>query len=205
MGKMIRCSEGHFYDTEKHSSCPICGVSGLNIGKTKGRQPAEAPPSPGPTEGGAEEKTRGPKSPGKKRVGEVKTVGYWGKKIDPVVGWLVCIDGPDKGRDYRVRSERNFIGRSAEMEIFIENDERISRKNHATISYNPRNNKFKLLPGDGRALVFLNDDDVDSAQTLNPYDVIEMGESKFIFVPLCGEQFQWETKEKETKQPEADD
>lgn len=202
MGKMIRCPEGHFYDAEKHSSCPICGVSGLNIGKTKGRK--YEPPPEGEAGGGADEKTQGQHTPGRQRSGDARTVGYWGKKFDPVVGWLVCIAGPDKGRDYRVRAERNFIGRSPEMDIFVENDEHISRKNHAVISYNPRNNKFKLLPGDGRALVYLNDDDVNTAQELKAYDIMEMGDSKFMFVPLCGEQFQWDKEEQPQEKKEEE-
>ncbi|MCP5050641.1 MAG: FHA domain-containing protein [bacterium] len=195
---MIRCSDGHFYDSEKHSSCPICGVSGLNIGgATKGRY--QAPPrKPVPKDAARDAgKTHGPKTPPKPKGGHPKTVGFWGKKLDPVVGWLVCIEGPDKGRDYRIRSEKNFIGRSPEMDIFVENDEQISRKKHAAVTYNPRNNKFKLLPGDGRALVYLNDDDVETPRELNAHDLLEIGKSKFIFIPLCGEQFQWDVKEKE--------
>lgn len=202
MGRMIRCSEGHFYDSEKHTGCPICGVAGLDIGKTKGRAPAEPyAPTVGAVEG--DEKTHGlnnappppPKdTPPAPSGPEAKTVGYWGKKMDPVVGWLVCIEGPDKGRDYRIRSEKNFLGRSPEMDIYVENDEHISRKNHTTILYNPRSNKFKLLPGEGRALVYLNGDDVDSPKELTQYDRIEMGQSKFMFVPLCGEHFRWESE-----------
>lgn len=202
MGKMIRCQEGHFYDSEKHTSCPICGVSGLNIGKTKGRR---SPESPKPDDGGADEKTHGQFTPDKKKSGEARTVGYWGKKLDPVTGWLVCIEGPDRGRDFRIKSEKNFIGRSAEMDIQVENDERISRKNHAVVSYDPKNNRFKLLPGDGRALVYLNGNDVDSAQTLNPYDIIEMGDSKFMFVPLCGEHFQWDAKKEEPEEKKSEE
>ena len=49
-----------------------------------------------------------------------------------------------------------------------------------------------LLPGDGNGLVYLNDEAVYVPQNLNPYDVIEMGESKFLFIPFCGEHFMWE-------------
>ena len=182
MGKMIRCPEGHFYDTEKHSSCPICGVKRLDIGRTRGRRPAESPKTPKPVDLPA---------PAKPAKDEGKTLGFWGKTIDPVVGWLVCIQGPGKGKDYRIKSERNYIGRSREMDIYIANDQRISRKNHAIISYNPKKNTFKLLPGEGRALVYLNEEEVDSAKTLKAFDIIEIGESKFIFAPLCGENFQW--------------
>ncbi|WP_424766536.1 hypothetical protein [Paenibacillus sp. sgz302251] len=29
--------------------------------------------------------------------------------IDPVVGWLVCVEGPHKGNDFRLHSERNLL------------------------------------------------------------------------------------------------
>jgi len=122
------------------------------------------------------------------------TVGYYRKKIgiDPVVGWLVCIEGEDRGRDYRLHSERNFIGRSEKMDVCIRGDETISRENHAVISFNPRNNAFKLQPGDGRGLVYLNGEDLDVPLPLEPYDVLELGQTRLMFIPFCGERFKWE-------------
>ena len=111
--------------------------------------------------------------------------------IDPVTGWLVCVKGPDRGRDYRIRSEKNFIGRSDRMDICIRGDETISRENHAAVSYNFRKNTFKLHPGDGRGLVFLNEEEVDAPIELAPYDRIEIGNTQLLFVPFCGEKFQW--------------
>ena len=58
-------------------------------------------------------KTHGRDQPPRPGAGEGRTVGLIRKRtgLDPVVGWLVCIAGPDKGRDYRIHSERNFLGR----------------------------------------------------------------------------------------------
>lgn len=33
--QMKRCEMGHYYDPEKHSTCPFCGVSNLDIGETR--------------------------------------------------------------------------------------------------------------------------------------------------------------------------
>jgi len=107
------------------------------------------------------------------------------------VGWLVCVEGADKGRDYRIRSEKNFIGRSEKMDIQISGDETISRENHAVVSFNPKNNAFKIHPGDGRGIVYLNGDDVDTPQELKPFDTVELGQTKLMFMPFCGERFQW--------------
>lgn len=122
-----------------------------------------------------------------------KTIGIFRKKIgiEPVVGWLVCFDGADRGRDYRIISQRNFIGRSEKMDICISGDETISRDGHAIISYNPKKNSFMLYPGESRGIVYLNDDEVVTASELKPYDIIELGQTKLLFIPFCGEKFQW--------------
>lgn len=201
---MKRCDQGHYYDSEKHSVCPSCGVADLDIGITIPRR--DNAPSPSSLAGSAAGRrnddgygqndsghTRRAGLPGDSSAEEGRTVGIFRKKtgIDPVVGWLVCIEGPDRGRDYQIRSEKNFIGRSPSMSICIQNDESISRENHAAVSYNPKNSSFKLHPGDSRGLVYLNDDDVDIPVLLKHYDVIELGQTKLMFVPFCGGEFQW--------------
>jgi hypothetical protein len=182
MAKQKQCDKGHYYDPKKYSSCPYCGVPGLDV------QPDA------PSEAGEDTVTVGHSTESRPVVdsGEV-TVGIYRKELgmDPVVGWLVCVDGPDRGRDYRIRSEKNFIGRSEKMNICIHGDETISRENHAIVSYNPRNQTFKLLPGESRGLIYLNKEEVDVPQTLNPYDQIELGKTTLVFVPLCGEKFKW--------------
>lgn len=189
---MKRCPSGHHYDPTKHSSCPYCGVGAIDITATK---PAKNQNNYVP---GDEDATlprgvipRGLRE-GKERENG-KTVGYYHKTIgiDPVVGWLVCTEGGDRGRDYRLHSEKNFMGRSENMDVCIRGDETISRENHAIISFNPKNNTFKLQPGDGRGLVYLNEKDIDVPTQIKAYDVIELGQTKLIFVPLCGENFTW--------------
>ncbi|MCQ8105096.1 FHA domain-containing protein [Methylomonas sp. SURF-2] len=183
--KLIRCERGHYYDVRQHSSCPSCGVAGLDVAAAQGSAaPAEAMVT----------QVRGQAGP----VADVGvTVAMVRKKIgiDPVVGWLVCVRGPEKGRDYRVRSERNAIGRGADMAICINGDEAISRENHAYISFNPRKGSFRIAPGDGRGMTYLNGEEVDVPMPLQAYDRIELGQTHLLFVPLCGERFGWENGE----------
>jgi len=113
------------------------------------------------------------------------------RDFDPVVGWLVCVKGASAGRDYRIRGERNRIGRDSRMDICIAGDNRISRENHAMITFDPRNNQFRLSPGQSRGIVYLNGSLVDTSISLEPYDTIELGQTSLQFVPLCGERFQW--------------
>jgi hypothetical protein len=115
--------------------------------------------------------------------------------LNPVTGWLVCIEGASKGRDYRILNEKNFIGRGDGMDIQILGDNHIAKNNHAVIVYDPKKRNTMLLPGDSQGLVYVNEETVYVPVELSSYDVIEMGKSKFLFLPLCGEHFEWHEEE----------
>ncbi len=78
------------------------------------------------------------------------------------------------------------------MDIQILGDNHIAKKNHAVLVYDPKKRKTLILPGDSQKLVYLNDETVYVPMELTAYDVLELGKSKFLFVPLCGEHFEWE-------------
>lgn len=109
----------------------------------------------------------------------------------PVVGWLVCIDGPDKGHDYRIRAGYNYIGRAEYMDICVRGDKQISREKHAVIAYDDLEKLFFFGPADGRNIVRVNGKTAMAAKELSAYDVLTIGTSQFIFIPLCGERFDW--------------
>ena len=125
--------------------------------------------------------------------------------MDPVTGWLICIEGASKGRDYRIRTEKNFIGRSDGMDIQILGDNNIAKKNHATIVYDPKKRQTLLLPGDSHGLVYYNDEAIYAPVELAPYDTIEIGKSKFLFIPLCGENFEWPELDEAAKKEQPND
>ena len=117
--------------------------------------------------------------------------------IDPVVGWLACIEGVEKGRDYCIYGKNNTIGRTDKNDIVIKGDTTISRENHARIGYDPKHNNFHLIPGESTNAIYVNDDPVYVPTDLNDRDVIELGESKFVFVALCNEKFNWQDRKDE--------
>ena len=80
--------------------------------------------------------------------------------FDPVVGWLACVEGPSRGKSYTIRGGINSIGRSDRMDITITGDMKLSAENHAKLSYSERNNRFNLIPGDGRNIIYLNGEEV---------------------------------------------
>ena len=196
---MKRCSNGHFYDDSKYQQCPYCGISNMDASKTvplvqdRPANMASNGGAVGKTVSMAESQNSMPVTVASRVSDEGKTIGIMQsqKGIDPVVGWVVCIEGPSKGQDYRIKSERNFVGRDKSMDISISGDMGISRENHAVISYNPKNNGFRLFPGEGHGIVYLNDEEVYNSIELKRGDIIEMGETKLMFIPICGEDFKW--------------
>ncbi|AWB43675.1 hypothetical protein DCC85_05210 [Paenibacillus sp. CAA11] len=167
---LTRCPNGHMFSTRKHGNiCPYC-----NTAMEPSRQDTRRPPAAADM--------------------DEKTMPYMGETtgIQPVTGWLVCVEGPQMGQDYRIMAEKNFIGRAEEMQIRIIGDNAVSRRNHAVIVYDPKKRNFYLLPGDASGLAYHNNEAVYSPAELNAYDLIQLGKSKFVFVPLCGPHFEWD-------------
>lgn len=109
----------------------------------------------------------------------------------PVVGWLVCIEGPARGSDYRIRDGYNYIGRAEHMDICIRGDNTIGRERHALIAYDQEERIFFFGPADGKSIVRLNGKMVMNPQEIKLHDVLTVGTTKLLFVPLCGEGFDW--------------
>ena len=167
--------------TAPQKTAPLSGLSVTAPQKTMPPRGYE----PGPSPGGVSVANGG------------RTVGMMQEKMgfDPVVGWLACVAGPSRGKSYTIHGGINTIGRGDRMDIVITGDLKISSENHAKISYSDKHNRFNLLPGDGRNIIYLNDEEVFSPMTLQAYDLIDFGETKLLFIPLCGERFTWQKED----------
>ena len=232
--EIVRCSKGHFYDSEENATCPMCAAEaarnknplGNNIlgddilptdyfGRTGDSYAVDNTPSPtmpvDPNSGkvqsyqptvsaglqdtqsndnggmGAFPKTM-PLTPPTFLSEENATT------FDPVVGWLVCIEGSTKGTDYRIHSQNNYIGRSAKMDISIPEDSHISAENSAIIAYDNEDRVFYFGPCSGRNIVRVNGKPALSVEKIEAYDVLTIGTTKLLFVPLCGDRFDWNEK-----------
>lgn len=111
---------------------------------------------------------------------------------EPVVGWLVCVKGRHFGSCFSIYAGLNSIGRNVENRIVIADDNSVSRIKHASIVYEPKKRNFYLQPGESSGLTYLNGDYITESHKLSPRDTVELGDSHFLFVPLCGEDFSWE-------------
>ena len=189
---LIMCEKGHYYDSAKYGSCPYCGISltrPVAAGKKSGVSGED-----GVT-------MRGPDFSDERTISaamlhsddDEKTVGIYRKegKSDPVVGWLVCISGGEKGRDYRLHAGRNFIGRSPKMDISIFDDPGVSRENHASIVYDPRDNEFYAMAGENS--LHINNEPVQNGQKLCEDDIMEIGASQYAFIKFCKGERTWES------------
>lgn len=112
--------------------------------------------------------------------------------VDPVVGWIVCIHGAHFGESFNIAAGKNSIGRSENNKIILYKDNSISREKHALIIYEPKKRQFYIQPGDSSGLTYLNEEYITESTKISAKDILELGNSKFIFVPLCDESFSWD-------------
>lgn len=114
-----------------------------------------------------------------------------------VVGWMVGVQGPCRGVDFRLHEGKNYIGRSPRCEVNVE-DLKVSGGNVAQVVFDPRSKRFFTSDCDGTSTIcYLNGETLMGRNQLKLYDAIELGDSKLIFVPLCGEHFSWTENEGE--------
>jgi len=112
---------------------------------------------------------------------------------DPVVGWLVVVEGPGSGNSVTLGYGLNTVGRGEESRVRINfGDEQISRDGHAQIIYDHKNVKFYVQHGGGDNLTYLDSAPVLSPQELKGGEQISMGDTTLRFVPLCNDAFNWE-------------
>lgn len=195
---ITKCEKGHFFDNAKYHTCPYCVTLEHERNRYEDRLRESvtiAMPvsddnvtlSLNMQETGHQEGPAGD---------DQKTIGIFGNRTGQayVTGWLVCVKGKEKGRDYRLRMGNNWIGRSYQMDICIADDAAISREQHASIVYEPKACKFFLTPGKGNVTV-CNGEAVTRAVELKSGDCLELGESEFVFIPFCKEGRTWEKED----------
>ncbi len=220
--KIISCSQGHYYDANRYSSCPYCSSNsfsptvdpfagsaadnggGAMPGNDAGGSfsPTIAPNGGAGTPGGGMGDAYGrfdptitPTSGGgaAERMGKtqfVDTSTPMGAPA-PVVGWLVAVEGPCRGTDYRIHTGYNYIGREA-GDICIRGDSTISAEKDANVTYVPQTRQFYIAHELGKNVLLVNNLPViGGGMQLHNYDRITIGTTQLVFVSLCGEQFSW--------------
>ena len=111
---------------------------------------------------------------------------------NPPTGWLVVIGGPGRGSVVTVGYGMNNLGRGDNQRITLNfGDERLSRENHAMVTYDDKSNKFYVQHGGGPNLTYLSDAPLLTPQELSHGNIIKVGDTSLMFVPLCSNEFDW--------------
>ena len=214
----VKCVNNHFFNAAVHSVCPICGspAAGSRPGgfmptanpgmgaapaggvgsfiPTEAPQAASSIPSAPPSVTAPAPSWSAP-SGGANPFSSPTVIGRdtvsAGSQVDPVVGWLVCVEGPLRGTAWHLHAGYNYIGRES-GDIHVQGDSQISREKHATVAYYDKNRTYYVGPAEGRNIIELNGEPVFSSTQLSSRDIIKIGTTKLMFVPLCGEDFTWD-------------
>jgi len=105
--------------------------------------------------------------------------------------FLVCIDGPMTGASFVFQENKAIIGRQKNYEIALFRDPSVSRSPHAIIKYDKNTLKYTVAPGDAEKLVSVNGAFISQEQELGIYDILGIGQSRLLFIPVCSEKFAW--------------
>lgn len=168
MGNLARCQNNHLFSTRRHGSvCPYCKIETTS-----------------PEQEDIEKR--------RNKDGSIRLL----HPDEKVCGWLVCTEGIQSGRSYELKNGINNIGRGFDMDIQILGDNRIASGCHAVIAYDKRIKKSRLIPGKGSDLVYHKGAAVYEPKDLSAYDEIEIGNSRFLFIPFTGKKFSWKEEVK---------
>ena len=163
------CNNGHQMEDE-WPICPYCQRTGFqNAAIVHGGDKTRiesASPAPSNTASNAETAPL--------MVPEMrKTVLLAAIHREPVVGWLVALNGRHKGQDFRLHDGQNIIGSIGGAEVMLE-DPAISAK-HASIRY--RDGVFSLTDLDSTNGTFVNDGPQPVARVeLKDNDTVRVGD-----------------------------
>ena len=222
--KIVPCPVCHnFYDAIKDATCPFCGgkagfaptqdpyggfpnpgtVSGLQGNFSETIDPLAAAPTsyPGqPSVNGSFAQTKTPEQMSglSSRMSQTQFVDSAtpAGAPSPVVGWLVAVNGPCRGTDFRIHTGYNYIGRET-GDICIRGDQTISGERDSNITYVPQTNRFYIAHEQGKNVLLVNDLPVIGGGTeLHDFDRITIGTTELLFVGLCGEHFSWNNSNK---------
>ena len=209
------CPKGHAYDSSL-PACPFClpGQGGGNVGPTSpannqygGNYPGGNVGSTAPVNnqygGNYPGGNVGPTAPVRQAQAQqatqvapelltqlgVKQQQQSTERVRPVVGWLVCVQGPDIGKDFRLHAHFNHVGRAEYQDVCL-SDRTVSRE-HFTVSYDIVNNHYFAEMDKGRTMVYINGYSLGGRALLKKGDQIKVGETLLVFIPLEQKDVKW--------------
>ena len=189
---IVRCKNGHYYDDKRYNTCPHCGIDFNAFARQmQGLQAADA----------ENDKTLAfDKADESKTMSfndaddDVATVSFYSgvMQAEPVVGWLVCMNGRDAGRDFRIKAGRNTIGRANTNDIVLRSDLTVARDKHAEIVYDHVSNRTFIVSVNSTE-VLVGGEVVTVPTELRDRARVRIGETDFVFAAFCSGSFSWDT------------
>lgn len=188
---IVRCKNGHYFDDRRYKTCPHCGIDFNRFAAEMQGRAADNDKTLA-YDAADESKTVAYGEGDDDSV----TVSYYSAKMsaEPVAGWLVCVSGDDKGRDFRIKAGRNSIGRANSNDIVLRTDPTVARDNHAEIVYDHVSNKTYLINANSTE-VLVNGVVITAPRELHGRETVKLGETLFVFVPFCTGSFSWDSFE----------
>ena len=174
---LVRCSKGHLYDQSVTKQCPQCAA--------EAGTPAFSAEPPTPDYGETQPVNNGFANGGADWMADTK----------PVTGGFDMQEMGTNSRGGAVEDyddttpvSRNGISGFAP----VNRDQPIDRDRHAVIVDDPLERQCFFGPQNAKTVVRLNGKPVIGQAELKEQDVLTIGSTKLIFVPLCGERFNWD-------------
>ncbi|MCB9546213.1 MAG: FHA domain-containing protein [Myxococcales bacterium] len=154
--------------------CPYCGA---------GLAASPPPPAPPGQQPGAMQGGPIPQGPVQATAGSNRTVAIDIAALKApsrgVVGWIVALNGPQKGMDFRIMEGKNTMGAAADNDIVI-TDEYLSSR-HSTIRY--EDGRYEFIDADSTNGSYINEKRVTKEELIDN-DTIRLGRTEFRFKAL---------------------
>lgn len=214
-----KCKNGHYYDQDKFVKCPYCVVKKMPLkdtlvldGTEDGRTQKEESVHDGDNYGNvamvqaslkdavaaamkqkayqeresaaAREQSGGGTEP-KFAMNEMM-----GKNHFLPAGILVVIDGLQKGMIYVLGNGDNYLY-TKDNNLYVKNEITEQIQPQASVLYDMEQNLFVLRLMDPHSDIQIGKMKLTDSVRLVPYDTILIGQDILLFVPICGDQFQW--------------
>jgi FHA domain len=202
-----RCENGHFID-ESWDLCPYCPAEDaepeipiVRPSRFGEARPASSPEARRPPTGPVPATTASPivprreptapvQPPPMERTVAVPKVGGEAAPKRFVVGWLVGLSGPSRGESFPVRIGRNVLGRDRRSDIVVNDDQASSH--HADLVFRPEERRFILMDHNSTNGTYVNEVEIEPRRDLVTKDIVRIGSHRFLFMPLCDENFYWD-------------
>ena len=106
--------------------------------------------------------------------------------FDPVVGWLVGIEGKNRGKSFCLYAGRNSAGNSNTFTCALAEGSINTGGALFYIIFTPAAEMFFLQPGTARDVCTLNGTPLLQSEHIGEGDVISTAGGKYMVIPLCG-------------------